>query len=279
MVLPCAEGVTNEQVAADLGVDQSMVDRWQARLVADRLDGLDDEPRIGQVAHPGSCSTRSKTSSSRPWNPHRARTLIGELHRCHRAVEFKEFLAATDKAVPADLAPHLVRDHCVTHKTPQTQQWLARHPRCHVHFTSIGCCSTRSSYPLPTASPGSPHPTANSEPSNPQDLWRITPSRPIVRTRPMEPRPLLTAGFRAEGTRSVSVRLAPVAVRSLSGCPAESALLRYPDVLAHRPAGAAEREREPRNAAILVGLNTHITWWMPSAEAAIVMNAMGWPSR
>ncbi|MFJ8025771.1 helix-turn-helix domain-containing protein [Streptomyces sp. NPDC096311] len=96
MVLPCAEGVTHERVAADLGVDQSMVDRWRARLVADRLDGLDDEPRTGQVAHPRSCSTRSKASSSRPWNPHRARTLIGEPHRCHRAVEFKKFLTATD---------------------------------------------------------------------------------------------------------------------------------------------------------------------------------------
>lgn len=86
IALPRAEGVTNDQVATDLGVDQSIVDRWRARLVADRLH---DEPRTGHVAHPRSCSTRSKTSSSRPWNPHQARTPIGELHHCHRAVEFR----------------------------------------------------------------------------------------------------------------------------------------------------------------------------------------------
>ncbi|OEJ56190.1 DDE endonuclease [Streptomyces agglomeratus] len=48
IVLRCAEGVTNKQVAVDLGVDQSTVDRWRARFVGDRLDGLQDEPRPGR---------------------------------------------------------------------------------------------------------------------------------------------------------------------------------------------------------------------------------------
>ncbi|GAA1245290.1 helix-turn-helix domain-containing protein [Streptomyces rhizosphaericus] len=50
IVLRCAEGVTNKQVVADLGVDQSTVDRWRARFVADRLDGLQGEPRSGRPA-------------------------------------------------------------------------------------------------------------------------------------------------------------------------------------------------------------------------------------
>jgi hypothetical protein len=37
-------------------------------------------------------------------------TVISQLHRRHRAVEFLKFLAAIDKAVPADLDVHLVCD-------------------------------------------------------------------------------------------------------------------------------------------------------------------------
>ncbi len=65
-------------------------------------------------------------------------TVISELHRRHRAVEFRKFLVAIDKAVPAGLDVHLVCDNLATHKTPQIQEWLARHPRFHVHFTPTG---------------------------------------------------------------------------------------------------------------------------------------------
>ena len=64
--------------------------------------------------------------------------MISELHRRHRAVEFKKFLVAIDKAVPAELDVHLVCDNYATHKTPAIQDWLARHPRFHVHFTPTG---------------------------------------------------------------------------------------------------------------------------------------------
>ncbi len=65
-------------------------------------------------------------------------TVISELHRQHRAVEFKKFLVAIDKAVPASLDVHLVCDNLATHKTPAIRDWLARHPRFHVHFTPTG---------------------------------------------------------------------------------------------------------------------------------------------
>jgi transposase len=65
-------------------------------------------------------------------------TVISEIRRRHRAVEYKKFLAAIDKAVPDDLAVHLVVDNLSTHKTPEIKAWLARHPRFHVHFTPTG---------------------------------------------------------------------------------------------------------------------------------------------
>jgi transposase len=48
IVLRCAEGGTNRQAAADLGVDESTVERWRARFIVKRLDGLSDEPRVGR---------------------------------------------------------------------------------------------------------------------------------------------------------------------------------------------------------------------------------------
>ena len=65
-------------------------------------------------------------------------TVISELHRRHRHQEFLKFLRKIDKNVPAGLDVHLVCDNYGTHKTPETQDWLARHPRFHVHFTPTG---------------------------------------------------------------------------------------------------------------------------------------------
>jgi transposase len=48
IVLACAEGTANKDVAARLGVTPQMVGKWRARFVTARLDGLADEPRPGQ---------------------------------------------------------------------------------------------------------------------------------------------------------------------------------------------------------------------------------------
>jgi transposase-like protein/transposase len=65
-------------------------------------------------------------------------TVISQTHRQHRAVEFKKFLIAIDKAVPAEFDVHLVCDNLATHKTPAIKDWLAKHPRFHLHFTPTG---------------------------------------------------------------------------------------------------------------------------------------------
>src|SRR2546423_5156506 len=47
IVLACAEGTNNQDVAASLGVWPRTVSKWRARFVKDRLEGLSDEPRPG----------------------------------------------------------------------------------------------------------------------------------------------------------------------------------------------------------------------------------------
>ncbi|WP_331755598.1 IS630 family transposase [Streptomyces sp. NBC_01643] len=251
IVLRCAEGGTNKEVAAELGIAHATVNRWRSRFITLRLDGLTDEPRPGRPpsvlldqvedvlvatlesvpgkdthwsrASMAKHSRLSKSTVGRIWKkfdlkPHlqdsfklstdpqfvakvvdvvglyhhppekavvfcvdeksqiqaldRSQpvlpmmpgmperrthdyyrhgitslfaafniadgTVISELHRRHRAIEFKKFLIRIDKAVPTALDVHLVCDNYATHNTPEIKTWLGKHPRFHVHFTPTG---------------------------------------------------------------------------------------------------------------------------------------------
>ena len=65
-------------------------------------------------------------------------TVISQTYRRRRAVEFRKFLVAIDKAVPGELDVYLVCDNLSTHKTPAINDWLTQHPRFHMHFTPTG---------------------------------------------------------------------------------------------------------------------------------------------
>jgi transposase len=65
----------------------------------------------------------------------RAGTVIGRCMPRHRAPEFRRFLDAVERAVPADLDIHVVMDNASTHKTKLIRDWFAKRPRWQVHFT------------------------------------------------------------------------------------------------------------------------------------------------
>ena len=47
IVLLCASGAENQQVAAELRIDKTTVGKWRRRFVEHRIDGLRDDPRSG----------------------------------------------------------------------------------------------------------------------------------------------------------------------------------------------------------------------------------------
>ena len=61
--------------------------------------------------------------------------VLGRVTRRHRATEFGQFLAQIDRATPPDLALHLIVDNSSTHTTDAIREFLAAHPRFHLHFT------------------------------------------------------------------------------------------------------------------------------------------------
>jgi transposase len=61
-------------------------------------------------------------------------TVIGDCMPRHRHQEFIRFLQTINVKTPTDLALHLIVDNYGTHKHPQVQRWLERHPRFVLHF-------------------------------------------------------------------------------------------------------------------------------------------------
>lgn len=61
--------------------------------------------------------------------------VIGQCQQRHTHVEWLKFLKKIDRETPKDKTLHLIADNYATHKHPVVQEWLAKHPRFHMHFT------------------------------------------------------------------------------------------------------------------------------------------------
>ena len=108
-----------------------------------QIQALDRTPpllpmRPGQVERRSHDYVRHGTTSLFAALDAKSGTVIGQLHRRHRTLEFRKFLDTIDAAVPAALDVHLILANYGTHKTPLIHRWLARRPRFHVHFTPTG---------------------------------------------------------------------------------------------------------------------------------------------
>ncbi len=60
--------------------------------------------------------------------------VIGQCYSRHRHQEFLKFLRRLDGEFPGKISLHLVMDNYGTHKHPNVQAWLKRHPRFIPHF-------------------------------------------------------------------------------------------------------------------------------------------------
>ena len=61
--------------------------------------------------------------------------VIGQCQQRHTHAEWLKFLRQIDRETPKGKTLHLIADNYATHKHTAVQQWLAKHPRLHMHFT------------------------------------------------------------------------------------------------------------------------------------------------
>jgi transposase len=61
--------------------------------------------------------------------------VVGTCMERHTHKEWLKFLRLIDAETPPGQELHLIADNYGTHKHPEVQRWLKRHPRFHMHFT------------------------------------------------------------------------------------------------------------------------------------------------
>lgn len=91
--------------------------------------------RPGQAERHTHDYTRHGTTSLFAALDVKAGTVVGKCMPRHRTQEFRKFLDAVERNVPAELDVHVVMDNYGTHKTKLIHNWFAKRPRWHVHYT------------------------------------------------------------------------------------------------------------------------------------------------
>ncbi|MFJ5843193.1 helix-turn-helix domain-containing protein [Streptomyces shenzhenensis] len=145
IVLRCAEGGTNQQAAADLGIDRSTVDRWRARFIAKRLDGLHDEPRSGRPplilldrveevlvatleSTPGKDKHRSRVSMAKRTGL--SKSTIGRIS--WKRFDLKPHVSSPRSSTSSAYTPARPRRRwcCVSTRRPRYRRWTVRSRCC-----------------------------------------------------------------------------------------------------------------------------------------------------
>ena len=133
IVLTCAEGGSNTDVAEQLQLNRSTVATWRARFVRDRLDGLSDEPRPGrprtitdeQVEHIVVTTLETKPANATHWSTRSLATQTGmtqsAVSRIWRAFGLKPHRADTFKISKDPLFVDKVRDVVGLYLDPPAQ--------------------------------------------------------------------------------------------------------------------------------------------------------------
>jgi transposase len=122
IVLRCAQGRTNTQVAEALGVSMPMVGKWRRRFVENRLAGLHDEPRPGgprtisdeAVAEVVTLTLETRPSNATHWSTRSMAQRVGlsqtAVSRIWRAFNLQPHREATFKLSTDPLFVDKVRD-------------------------------------------------------------------------------------------------------------------------------------------------------------------------
>ena len=100
-----------------------------------------DRSQPGLPMKPGKCGTmthdykRHGTTTLFAALDVKTGTVIGQCQPRHRHDEFLKFLKKLDRQTDKTMALHLIVDNYATHKHAKVKDWLAQHPRFHLHFT------------------------------------------------------------------------------------------------------------------------------------------------
>ena len=145
IVLLAADGYQNKDIAQMLSLGRIQVSRWRERYAQLRLPGIErdlprgappmkvDVARLVNLDHPeharGGHTLEHAHDGPRDWCERR------QCQKRHRHIEWLKFLKQIDTQTPQDKTLHLIADNYATHKHQKVQQWLAKHPRIHMHFT------------------------------------------------------------------------------------------------------------------------------------------------
>jgi transposase len=62
-------------------------------------------------------------------------SVISRCAQRHRHIEWLDFLRQINREAPQHMQLHLICDNYATHKHPKVTEWIAKHPRFHMHFT------------------------------------------------------------------------------------------------------------------------------------------------